>query len=151
MKRSHGVPHGTRFRQGRMQPAPADGNTRRKGRYCSTSAKTLMAHEPAFCSRPGQAGDSPPGDDRRPAQTRPHRRQSRDSDKAAPHPALRGAAKRQRQSVAVGGATRPNKAVNKTVNPCKCAPALGSGVFPPPTHHVSCITISRISVMSSMA
>jgi hypothetical protein len=60
MKRSHGVPHGTRFRQGRMQPAPADGNTRRKGRYCSTSAKTLMAHEPAFCSRPGQAGDSPP-------------------------------------------------------------------------------------------
>jgi hypothetical protein len=57
MKRSHGVPHGTRFSQGRMQPAPADGNTRRKGRYCSTSAKTLMAHAPAFCSRPGQAGD----------------------------------------------------------------------------------------------
>jgi hypothetical protein len=50
MKRSHGVPHGTLSGQGRMQPAPADGNTRRKGRYCSTSAKTLMAHTSTFCS-----------------------------------------------------------------------------------------------------
>ncbi|ASL43066.1 hypothetical protein bAD24_I06230 [Burkholderia sp. AD24] len=36
---------------GKMRPAPAGGNTRRKGRYCSTSAKTLMAHPPAFCLR----------------------------------------------------------------------------------------------------
>src|SRR6202161_654350 len=113
MKRSHGVPHGTRFSQGRMQPAPADENTRRKGRYCSTSAKTLMAHAPAFCSRPGQASDSMRG-----TTTGSHRLGHADdspvtaANRLAVWPQAGGEA-----PAAVGEARAP-----KAAKPCKCAP-----------------------------